>query len=177
MSEGAPRRPDGVAIDPPTVYPVAAPDAHASDGVAVLETPLGSGVARGVVLRFWAAMIVEDRVSFQSLFSGRAASYNPATGAVEEAVPYWNRRFDALDYQLLGQVPAPREDSIDLYRFDQWNRGGALDDSKKSDVIAVLHVPQVASGRPLTGETITFQLRRSHDHYQIARLTEEYAFP
>ncbi len=178
VPEGARRRPDGVAIDPPTVYPLPSPAAQAADAVVVLEeTPLGADVARGLVLKFWSATIAEDRVSFQSLLIGHATSYNPGTGVVEEAMPFWNRRFDALEYQLLGQAPPPREDSIEIARADQWDRGGLTDDTRPSDVVAVLHVPRVTTGRPLTGDTITFQLRRSRDHYQIVRLTEEFAFP
>jgi len=177
VPEGAPRRPDGVAIDPITAYPATMPDANASDGIVALETPLSPEAARAVVMHFWSAVASEDRVSFQSLFAGHAKSFNPTTGVEEEAVPFWNKRFDALEYQQLAGTAMPREDSIELYRSDQWDKGPLGDDSRKSDVIAVVHVPQISTGRPLTGESITFQLRRSRDHYQIARLTEDFTFP
>src|SRR5690242_7376559 len=63
VPEGAPRRPDGVAIDPITAYPMTMPDANASDGIVALETPLSPEAARAVVMHFWSAVVSEDRVS------------------------------------------------------------------------------------------------------------------
>jgi hypothetical protein len=177
VPEGAPRRPDGVAIDLPTAPPRTVAEAHASDGIVALETPLSTEAARSVVMRFFGAMVTEDRVTFQSLFAARAKSYNPSTSVEDDALSFWNRRFDALEYQQLAGGPMLREDGIELFRIDQWQRGSVGDDTQPTDVIAYFRCPATTTGRPLTGESISLQLRRFGDHYQIIRITEDFTFP
>jgi hypothetical protein len=176
VPDGAPRHPDGVAIDLPTAPPKTVAFAQASDGIVALETPLGPEAARNVVLRFFGAMVSEDRVTFQSLFSSHAKTYNPTTATEQDVMASWNRRFDSLDYQTLATTPL-RQDSIELYRTNQWQRGSLGEDTQPTDVIAYFRVPQATMGRPLTGESISLQLRRVGDHYQIVRMTEDFAFP
>ncbi len=175
--EGAPRKPDGVAIDPPMLAPAAREHADASDGLVTLRTPLGAEAARSVVTRFFQIVVNEDREGLRQLLAPSAIAWNPTSNARENAIAYWSRRFDSLDYQLLTLGSLFRDDSIELFRADQWVGGALGDDTDPSDIIAHVRVPPVGTGRPLLGESVTFQLKRIDNRFVIAKLTEEFSLP
>ena len=175
--EGAPRKPDGIAIDPPMQTPPAREQANASDGIVTLRSPLGAEAARSVVTRFFQVIVNEDREGLRKLLAPTAIAYNPASNARENAVAYWSRRFDSLDYRLLTTGSLFREDTIELYRADQWVGGALGDETEPSDIIAHVRVPPVGTGRPLLGESVTFQLKRIDNRFVIAKLTEEFSLP
>lgn len=177
VREGAPRRPDGVALDPPLEPPPARERADASEGLVTLRTPLGAEAARAVVTRFFQVVVNEDREGLRQLLSPTAIAYNPASNARENALVFWSRRFDTLDYQLLTGGSLFSGDGVELYRADQWDRGALGDDTEPSDMIAHVRVPPLGTGRPLLGESITFQLRRVDNRFVIAKLTEEFSLP
>lgn len=172
--DGAPRRPDGIALDPPLVFPSARERASATDGVVTLKTPLGAEAARNVVVRFFTSVVNEDREGLRQIFSPTAVFYNPTSSARENAFLFWSRRFDTFDYQMLTGGSLFREDSIELYRADQWD-SSAVDDSDPSDIIAHVRVPPAGTGRPLLGESVTFQLKRVENRFVIQKLTEDFS--
>ena len=173
--EGAPRKPDGVALDPPLTLPAPRERAQATDGIVSLKTPLGTEAARSVVVRFFTSVVNEDREGLRQLVAPTAIFYNPSSNARENALVYWSRRFDTLDYQLLTGGSLFREDSIELYRADQWDASALSDDSDPSDIIARVRVPPAGTGRPLLGESVTFQLRRVENRFVIQKLTEDFS--
>jgi len=177
VHEGDLRKPDGIAIDPPMQPPPARDRANASDQLVTLRTPLGAEAARNVVTRFFSVVVNEDREGLRQLLSPTAIAYNPTSNARENALTYWSRRFDALDYQLLMGGALFRDDSIELYRADQWDRGALGEDTDPTDLIAHVRVPPAGTGRPLLGETLTFQLKRMENRYVIVKLTEDFSLP
>lgn len=166
-----------MALDPEFEPPKPRDRASASDGLVTLRTPLGAEAARAVVTRFFQVVVNEDREGLRQLILPTAVAYNPTSNARENALVFWQRRFDTLDYQTLMGGSLFRDDAIELYRADQWDRGALGDDTEPTDVIAHVRVPPLGTGRPLLGESVTFQLRRVENRYMIAKLTEEYALP
>ncbi|MFO0613376.1 MAG: hypothetical protein U0414_12345 [Polyangiaceae bacterium] len=179
VPEGAPRKPDGVAIDRPSTAPPARGAAEASDGIVALVTPLGTDVARGVVQRFFNAITSEDRSTLSDLLDFGARSFNPTTGEEVDANYFWNRRFDTFDYTPLSSATIFRRDSVEVFRIDQWEKsahGTTSSVVSASDVVARVRIPAISSSKPILGESIALQLRRSGSTYVIVRLTEDFSF-
>lgn len=182
VPEDAPRKPDGVAIDRESAPPRATGEAAASDGIVALVTPLGTDVARGVVQRFFNAVLAEDRSTLGELLAVDAKSFNPTTGEELDANYFWNRRFDTFDYTPLSAQTVFRKDAVEVFRIDQWDRstlgssGGPSGGSRSSDVVARVRIPALASSKPILGDSIALQLRRSGSTYVIVRLTEDFSF-
>lgn len=180
VADDAPRRPDGVAIDRESAPPRAMGEAAASDGIVALVTPLGTDVARGVVQRFFNAIVAEDRGTLGELLSADAKSFNPTTGEELDANYFWNRRFDTFDYTPLSAQTVFRRDAIEVFRIDQWDRATQGSRSSgayvASDVVARVRIPALASSKPILGESMALQLRRVGSTYVIVRLTEDFSF-
>ncbi len=179
VADDAPRRPDAVAIDLPSAPPRAAGEAHASDGIVALVTPLGSDVARAVVQRFFGAIVTEDRAIMSELLTGGAKAFNPTTVEEQDASYFWSRRFDTFDYTPLSFQALFRRDAVEVFRIDQWDRavqGGKSAGSDPSDVVARVRIPALATSKPILGESIALHLRRVGSTYLILRLTEDFSF-
>jgi ketosteroid isomerase-like protein len=195
------RRPDGVAIDPASSPALPRESAQSSEGVVVLQTPLGTDAARTTVRNFFTALTREDAEALRELLAGDALTYNPTTRGRENAIGFYTRRFYQRDYFSLAAVTLYQDDGVELYRAHEaealWTAavgstgvtapasfGGASPPGSNTDALitgdvvvrVTITLPRTMAAT-LMGDTFTFLLRRNGGRYVVARIVEDYALP
>ena len=178
----APRRPDGVVIDPESAPPAARDRAAADDGMVTLRSPLGPEVAVQTVSELFHRIVARNMDNLSELFTLNAQPISGIPGGYgvpDKAWDWWSQRSKRLDYTKLSGEVLFREADIEVFRADSDAapphpsiRAEALDDT---DVI--LRVTMLAGTNGLDrffGDTIVFWLRRDGDTYKIYRQLEDF---
>lgn len=186
LDDDAPRRPDGVAIDPESQPPDAEDVGHVDDGLVTLRAPLGVDAARDTVSELFRHVVNEDPAGIETLFTANAVAIT-TKGSRHQRTPtaalWWSQRFDRLDYGLLGGEPAFREREIQFFRGEDVLAGarGApaeRDGVERSDVVVRVPILKVRVGAiRLLGDEMVLFLRRVDNRYKIYRMVEEFSLP
>jgi hypothetical protein len=178
-SKEEPRRPAGVAVDPAARLPEPVTATHPERGLAVLETPADTEIARQVVHDFMRAAIAQDPERMDRLLAEQAVvQAGPGTGR-QQAQSFWRLRLSRLDYgKLQGQV-VYRDAEMETYRAEDLSSlrparplGVAAQDG---DVVVRVPIatPRVGRAR-LFGDEILFLLRAERGSFRIAEMVEEF---
>lgn len=188
--QDAPRRPDGVAIDPASATPDARDRAAAGDGMVTLRSPLGVELAMEMVGEFFTKVVLEDEDGLEALFTRDAIAVNGggsgsmgAMGQTPSAALFWEQRFRKLDYGKLAGEVVYREAELEIYRADDVleappHRAIRTDSLNDNDMVIRAPVVTARSGQErLFGEEIVFWLRRDGERYRIFRILEDFQIP
>lgn len=185
----APRRPDGVAIDPASATPYARDRASASEGMVTLRSPLGVDLAMDMIASFFSKVVVEDDDGLTALFTRDAIAVTGSSsgmgsmGQTPSAALWWEQRFRRLDYGKMAGEVLYREAELEVYRAEDVlesppHRAIRTDALNESDVVIRAPVITSRAGQErLFGEEIIFWLRRDGDQYKIFRLLEDFQIP
>lgn len=187
LGDDAPRRPDGVAIDPASATFGPRERAGSDEGVVTLRSPLGVDLAAALIGDFFSRVVVEDDDGLEALFTRDAIAITGAgsggMGQTPAALLWWEQRFRRLDYGKMAGEVVFRESELEVYRAEdvleapphRAIRTEALNDN---DVIIRAPIVTARSGTErLFGDEIVFWLRRDGDGYKIFRLMEEFQVP
>lgn len=186
LDENAPRRPDGVAIDPPSRPPAAQDRASTDDALVTLRAPLGDEAARATIERFFGIVADEDPEAMGGILTKDAVLTMPSSGSyygqqAPQAMSYWLERFRRLDYTKVDAAAVFRRPEVEIVH------GGdapgvvshpaiRVEALEANDVVLRVPIatPQPAGGDRIFGEEIVFWLRREEGGYRIYRLLEEF---
>lgn len=181
----APRRPDGVAIDPSGALPRTEDRAGTSDGLVTLRTPLGADRAIATVSGFFRGVVREDGDALASVLTRDAVALaptgSPNAGRTPSAASWWEQRFRRLDYTMLGGETIFREREVAIFRESD---GADLPEAPRTLPLApgdvLLRVP-IATPRigqeRLFGDELWMWLRRDGAQYRIYRVIEDFQLP
>jgi hypothetical protein len=176
----APRRPDGVALDPPSMPPPARDRASSADGLVTLRTPLGVDLALATVADLFRAIVREDPDAIENLFARDAIVVGPVAGGANGTPPsaplFWEHRFKRLDYTRLAGEPVYREADVEILRAPSEAGDGAPGGDADVVVRVPIATPRVGLDR-LFGDEIVLFMRREGDRYRIQRIQEDFQLP
>lgn len=187
IADDAPRRPDGVAIDPASATPAARDRASAEEGVVTLRSPLGVDLATSMVGDFFSRVVVEDDDGLSTLFTRDAIAVTGGSsggmGQTPQAALWWEQRFRRLDYGKMAGEVLYRASELEVYRAEDVlesppHRAIRTDALNDNDVVIRAPIVTPRSGQErLFGDEIVFWLRRDGDHYKIFRVLEDFQVP
>lgn len=170
-----PRRPDGVAIDPPPALPPAADRAPATGVVALREPPADKDVEE-VVRAYLRAFEREDIVALRRLLAQDAAPIGRAGGR-QQLVELWTTRIKSFEYQKLAGAEIARYSLIERHTYETLGTPGAPSrppEMRPGDVYVRVPIatPRVGSEQ-LFGEVLVLLLRREDGRLKIAGQADE----
>ena len=174
------RRPDGVAVDPPTQTPPPRTRAKTTDGLVALRQPLGSDRALDTLASLFEAVVREDSEGMSKLFTADASVVAAPSGPpVTNAPPlWWDQRFRRLDYGRLAGELVYRPTEVEIVRGDDPDAVGRADGLGDGDVLLRVSVVTTRAGEQrLLGDAMVLWLRRDGDRYRIWRIQEDFQLP
>lgn len=187
IDDDAPRKPDGVAIDPATASYAPREKGRAEDGFVALHTPLGVDLALGRIKSFFAAVLSEDDDALGTLFTRDAIAITGGNtmgmGSTPAAMLWWEQRFRRLDYGKIAGEAVYRESEIFVFRAGDVlesppHRAIRTETLNDSDIIIQVPIATARSGQErFFADEIIFWLRREGAQYKIFRVLEEFQIP
>jgi hypothetical protein len=179
----APRRPDGVVVDPSPELPPATEVADPSARLVALKPPLPEKAARMVVVAFFRAIVTEDLEALSELVTSDANAPSRTRGGAPGMIDHWRGRMRHFRYRALAGEVLYQEADVELYRYDDLEvaipgRPPRPPDMLRSDVL--LRVPMLvvrAGSDRVFGDEIVFLLRRDKDRFRIRQLVEDFQIP
>jgi hypothetical protein len=178
----APRRPDGVVVEPAPELPVAAQTRQADAPLVALRPPLPDKAARRAVSAFFRAVIGENLEALADLATPDANVPNK-TGGSQPLVDSWRARMRQLRYQALSGELLYQDADIELYGYADLEilavgrpqRPAAM---AISDILlrVPMRVVQGSSDR-LFGSELVFVLRPDRGRFRIRQILEDFQLP
>lgn len=155
-------RPPGIALDPVLGLPHAAASAEPIAGLAVLSEPVDPEPARRVVRAFFEAVVVESIPALEQVVE-RGAHTRPNTKTrAEPALPWWQRRFERLDYTALGaEVFYRRSDMEARTARDAGAPGRPLPTNPRGDDVVVRVAISGQAADKLFGSELVFLVKKT----------------
>lgn len=171
----APRRPDGVVLEPPPALPEARDRAPAT-GVVGLREPIADREIEDVVGKYFDAFVHENLDGLATLL-GSGATYLGAQGARAGLLEMWRGRMRSFEYQQLVGVELYRPAEVERHAYDTLGVPGAPTRPaamQPGDVLVRVPVltPNV-SGEQLFGEVVVLLLRRDDGRLRIVGAADE----
>lgn len=174
------RRPPGIAVDPVSRLPEAKSRSDARATLVVLAAPRSATLARGIVARYFQALVGEAPEALDALLSEQAfidtsGNRQPARGALRS-------RFLQLDYTALRGVPLYRDADLEIYRAedaDALRAARALPADIGKDQLYVrvrLSVAHAGKTRVFANE-MGFLLRPEQEEWRIVSIREDTPVP
>jgi hypothetical protein len=158
----APARPPGIAIDPVLELPRPAASAEPVSGLAVLLEPVDPEPARRVVRAFFEAVVEESMVDLERLVERGAHTRPNIKTRAEPALPWWQRRFERLDYTALGaEVFYRRADMEARTARDGGPPRRPLPANPRGDEVVVRVVVSGQAADKLFGSELVFLLKKT----------------
>jgi hypothetical protein len=193
----APRRPDGVVVDPSPELPAAVdissarlasdPGSPASGAdvppLVALKPPLSDNLARAVVSSFFRAVVTEDIEALGALVTTDATTPVRARGGALGLQDIWRSRLRQFRYRTLANELLYQESDIELYRFDDLEtpvpgRPFRPPEMTRTDLLLKVPLLVVRAGNDrVFGDEIQFLLRRDRGRYRIRQLIEDFQLP
>jgi len=179
----APRRPDGVVVDPTPELPPASQAADATLALVALEPPLPEKAARSVVAAFFRAVVAEDLEALADLTTSDASTPSKARGGSSSILDHWRGRMRHFRYRTLANEVLYQEADVELYRYEDLDviavgRPQRPADMARSDIL--LRVPMIvvrAGSDRAFGDDMLFLLRRDKDRYKVRQILEDFQLP
>jgi hypothetical protein len=171
----APRRPDGVVLEPVPALPAALDRAPAS-GIVALRVPLADKDVEELVRAYVRAFEREDLEALVQLLAEEAAPLGRA-GARSQLVELWRARMKSFEYQRLGGVEVAQIAKLERYGFDATGGAGAPErppSMRPGDLYVRVPIatPRVGSDQ-LFGDVLVLLLRREDGRLKIAGQADE----
>lgn len=179
-----PRRPDGVATDPPTELPAAADTVTAETTVATLRAPPPSEAARAVVHAFFHAVAAEDFDALAALVTADASITPRLQGPSASLLEVWRARMRRLDYLPLAAASPFDDASVETWRASDLTSSAGSHPPRPAEMAAtdvLLRVPiaivRVAGQDRLFADEMIFLLRRDGARFRIRAVVEDFQLP
>ncbi|MBX3226933.1 MAG: hypothetical protein KIT84_40795 [Labilithrix sp.] len=171
----APRRPDGVAVEPPPALPSAADHAPAK-GVVALREPLADKDVEDVVRAYIRAFEREDEQSLVQLLTADAVPLGRPGATKQQLVEMWRTRMKSYEYQRLAGTEVARLSEIERHTYETLG-GGAItrpNEMRAGDLYIRVPIatPRLGSEQ-LFGDFLVLLLRREDGRLKIAGQTDE----
>jgi hypothetical protein len=175
----APRRPDGVVVEPAPALPVATEHATAR-GVVALREPLGDEAVAQVVRAFFRAFEREDLDALRNLVTEDAMPMAALRGSRSSLLELWGQRMKTLDYGRLAGSEVARVDAMERWSYAALEGSATAPtlerpaEMRPGDLLVRVPIatPRVGSEQ-LFGDVVTLLLRRDGRGYKIAGFAEE----
>jgi hypothetical protein len=172
----APRKPDGVVVDPPPAMPDVTEHAQPG-GVVALREPLADEAITSVVRAMFRAFAREDGDALASLLTSDAEPLGVRGHARSSLLDQWRTRLRNLPYDRLANREVARLDQIERWSYAELDGAGPIDrpsEMRPGDVlvrvpIAVTHI----ESEQLFGDVVLLLLRREGQTFKIAGETED----
>jgi hypothetical protein len=179
----APRRPDGVVLEPPPAVPQAQERATTSSAVLALrEPPLAEDVEE-VVRAYLRAFEREDLEGLTQLLAQDAAPIG-RVGGRSQLLDLWRGRFKSFEYQKLAGAEVARFGQLERRSYDAYAvpaaAGGPATsrpaEMRPGDLLVRVPIatPRVG-GEQLFGDVLVLLLRREDGKLRIAGQADESA--
>jgi hypothetical protein len=170
-----PRRPDGVALDPPPARPPATDRAPAS-GIIALREPLADKDVEDVVRAYVRAFEREDIEALRQLLAQDAAPIG-RTGGRQQLLDLWTMRMKNFEYQKLAGTEVARYSKIERHTFETLGAPGSPPrppEMRPGDLYIRVPIatPRVGSEQ-LFGDVLILLLRREDGRLKIAGQADE----
>jgi hypothetical protein len=169
----APRRPDGVVLEPEPAVPEVKESA-ASRGVVALREPLGGEAVVTIVHMLFRGFIHQDKDDLANLATSDAVALGPQRSPLLER---WQKMLAEHDYKRLAGSEVARIDRIERYAYEDLGGAGAParpPEMHPGEILVRVPVatPRVGSDQ-LFGDVVVLLLRRDGQRFRIAGFGEE----
>ena len=171
-----PRRPDGVALDPPPAMPAPADHAQAR-GVVALREPLADRDVEDVVRAYLRAFEREDEQALIQLLAQDAVSLGRSGSSRQQLIETWRTKLKSFEYQRLAGLEVARVSQLERHTFETLGGPGAPPrppEMRPGDLYIRVPIatPRVGSEQ-LFGDVLVLLLRREEGHLKIAGQADE----
>ncbi len=171
----APRRPDGVVLEPTPARPAAADRAPAT-GIIALREPLADKDVEDVVRAYVRAFEREDVDALIQLLAQEAAPLGRA-GNRTQLIELWRTRIKNFEYQKLAGVEVARVAQLEKHTYDTLGASGAPPrpaEMRPGDLYVRVPIatPRIGSDQ-LFGDVLVLLLRREDGRLKIAGQADE----
>jgi len=179
----APRRPDGVAVDPATELPPSSDAAQARTSLVVLRPPLPEKEARRLVAAFFRCIVGEDMDAMAELLTSDAVASARSRTSAPSLLEYWRGRTHHLKYHNLATQTVYSDAQVEIYRYDDLDgaapgRPARSPAMGRSDLLVRVPIASVRAGSDrLFGDEILLVLRRDTDRFRIREAIEDFQLP
>lgn len=172
----APRRPDGVAIEPPPALPATA-DHAAAQGVVALIEPLADKDVEDVVRAYIRAFEREDEPGLVQLLAQDATRIGGTGGTRQQLIEAWKTRMKSYEYQRLAGSEVARYSEIERLTYESVGAHPTYvrpNDMRPGDLYVRVPIltPRLGSEQ-LFGDVVVLVLRREDGRLKIAGQADE----
>lgn len=171
----APRRPDGVVLEPPPALPDASDRAPAR-GVVALREPLADKDVEEVVRAYVRGFEREDVGALEQLLAHDATPLGRAGGRAQ-LVELWRTRIRNFEYQKLAGLEVARFSQIEKLSYDAFDAPGAgprPPEMRPGDLYVRVPILTARIGNDqLFGDVLVLLLRREDGRLRIAGQADE----
>lgn len=172
----APRRPDGVALEPPAAMPAVSDRAEAR-GVVALREPLADKDVEDVVRAYIRAFEREDDQALAQLLATDAASLGRQGSTRQQLIDIWRTKMKSFEYQRLAGLEVARISQLERHTYETLGGPGAParpPEMRPGDLYIRVPIatPRVGSEQ-LFGDTLVLLLRREDGRLKIAGQADE----
>jgi hypothetical protein len=171
-----PRRPDGVALEPPAAMPSASDRAEAK-GVVALREPLADKDVEDVVRAYLRAFEREDEPALILLVAQDATSLGRPGSSRQQLVEMWKTKLKSFEYQRLAGLEVARLSQMERHTYETLGAPGAPPrppEMRPGDLYLRIPIatPRVGSEQ-LFGDVLVLLLRREEGRLKIAGQADE----
>jgi hypothetical protein len=172
----APRRPDGVALEPPPALPAASDHAEAR-GVVALREPLADKDVEDVVRAYIRGFEREDEQSLVQLLAQEAVPIGRPGGAKQQLIESWHTRLKSYEYQRLAGTEVARFSEIERMNYETVGAHPTFmrpNEMRPGDLYVRVPIltPRLGSEQ-LFGDVLVLLLRREDGRLKIAGQADE----
>ena len=171
-----PRRPDGVALEPPPAVPSPLDRADAR-GVVALREPLADKDVEDLVRAYIRGFEREDDQALVGLLAQDAVSLGRAGSTRQQLIESWRTKMKSFEYQRLAGLEVARVSEIEWHTYDTLGGPGAPQrppEMRQGDLYIRVPIatPRLGSEQ-LFGEHLLLLLRREDGRLKIAGQADE----
>ena len=171
----APRRPDGVVLEPTPALPIAS-DRAAANGIVALREPLADKDVEEVVRAYIRGFEREDVDALTQLLAQEASPLGRA-GNKHQLTDLWRTKIKNFEYQKLAGVEVARVAQIEKFTYDAIGASGGPPrptEMRPGDLYIRVPIatPRIGSDQ-LFGDILVLLLRREDGRLKIAGQADE----
>lgn len=172
----APRRPDGVALEPVPALPRTRDHAEAR-GVVALREPVANRDVEELVQAYVRAFAREDEPALLQLLTPDAVPLARPSGTRQQLVESWRTKMRSFEYQRLAGMEIARVDEMERHTFETFGAPGdppRPPAMKQGDLYIRVPIatPRLGSDQ-LFGDVLVLVLRRVEGRLRIAGQADE----
>jgi hypothetical protein len=171
-----PRRPDGVALEPPAAMPSVSDRAEAR-GVVALREPLADKDVDDVVRAYIRAFEREDEQALVQLLAQEAVSLGRQGTSRPQLLEIWRTKMKSFEYQRLAGLEVARISQLERHTYETLGTPGAPArpaEMRPGDLYVRVPIatPRLGSEQ-LFGDVLVLLLRREDGRLKIAGQADE----